>query len=506
LECIGDGVLVVEPDGRVAWMNPAAELLTGWSLAEGRTAALERVLGLQALAPGTGTHGTIFGLVQTWPTPPIRVRRRDGTERWVSGRAWPRSEPGVGGRGWVVVLRDVTVARRRESEARLTERLEAWGRLATGIAHDFNNALMVILGNISMAKLQSCGSVDLKERLEQAGQGCLRARDLMQRLQVLAPGAGLRKRTVPLEDVVRPALETALRGSGVRAEFALGPGLWPVEADVLQLIHAFQQLGANAAQAMTDGGVLRVRAENATAESWNDLPLEPGAYVRCVLADAGPGIEAETLPHVFDPFFTTKRGAHGLGLTAVLAIVKRHGGIVRVHSPAGSGTTVELFIPAAGPHPAGGHPAQRARGPLAGTRILVMDDQPLVGELARGLLRNLGCDVTVARDGQHALELYRRARGDGRPYSVAILDLMVPGGMGGEETVRRLIEIDPGVRAVVSSGYSTDPAMIEPARFGFRAAVAKPYAVEDLARVLEAVLEPQARGLAGGDGASGTPG
>ncbi|MGC8839485.1 MAG: CHASE4 domain-containing protein [Anaerolineae bacterium] len=385
-----------------------------------------------------------------------------------------------------VFIRDITERRRLEEEQQRVRQLESIGVLAGGIAHDFNNLLTGILGNVSLAKLYVAQQEEVREVLEKAERACFRARDLTQQLLTFARGGAPVRRLTSLVDLVRESAEFVLRGSSVRAEFAIPPDLWAVEADEGQLSQVVQNLVLNARQAMPQGGVVRVACANVVLDSPSPLPLPAGRYVRISVQDTGIGNPQEHLPRIFDPYFTTKQEGHGLGLATAFSIVRRHGGHITVESELGKGSRFDVYLPASE------KPAPRredTREPLRGQgRVLVMDDGEMVRGALRAMLESLGYEVALARDGAEALEQYRAARDAGRPFHAVVLDLTVPGGMGGKEAAQELLRLDPEARLIVSSGYSNDPVLSEHTRYGFRGVLPKPFRLDDLARVLREVL------------------
>jgi two-component system cell cycle sensor histidine kinase/response regulator CckA len=205
------------------------------------------------------------------------------------------------------------------------------------------------------------------------------------------------------------------------------------------------------------------------------------------LKDQGIGISPELLERIFDPYFTTKQKGSGLGLATTLSIVTQHGGYIMVDSQLGRGATFRLYLPA---QEEAGLPEKPVEAkPLEGHgRILVMDDDPLVREVMDKMLRKLGYEPVFAQEGREALELYARGQASGEPFAAVILDLTIPGGMGGTEAIQHLLAQDPQVKAVVSSGYADDTIMADFKAFGFQGVIAKPYRLADLARVLQEVL------------------
>ena len=240
--------------------------------------------------------------------------------------------------------------------------------------------------------------------------------------------------------------------------------------------------------------MLRVEARNVVVSAGRcpSTTLAPGAYVRLSLRDNGSGIAPEHLARIFDPYFTTKSSGTGLGLATTYSIIKKHDGVIQAESELGRGTTFVIYLPVGGSPGTGSKTVavEKLEEPAAvpGGRVLFMDDEEILQELVAAMLGYLGYEATCAAHGAQALERYEEARAAGRPFAAVIVDLTVPGGMGGHETVRRLRALDPKVKAIVSSGYSNDPIMAEYAQNGFDGVIAKPYQMLELGNVLEQVI------------------
>ncbi len=295
------------------------------------------------------------------------------------------------------------------------------------------------------------------------------------------------KKVFSLANNLETWVSFSLPGSTVRAEFTLEPDLPAVDADEGQIHQVVSNLVLNAQQAMPRGGVLQVRAESVLLGERSGLPLAPGPYVRVTVADQGVGIPPEHLVKIFDPYFTTKQTGSGLGLSTAYSIVRRHGGHIEVRSELGRGSTFAVYLPAS-PQAGASSPAAEAAEPKGSGRVLVMDDERMLRDLLAEMLPELGYEPSFAADGAEAVEAYRAALAAGRRFDCVLLDLTVPGGMGGREALERLRVLDPEIRAVASSGYAFEAAENDPTGIGFVASIPKPYRPGDLARVLRQAI------------------
>jgi PAS domain S-box-containing protein len=411
-----------------------------------------------------------------------------GQMMFVETKAYPILDAAGRVASVIETITNVTERKLLEEERLKTQKLESIGTLAGGIAHDFNNLLQGVFGYISMAKMP----LDRVDRsfamLEQAEKALHLSVNLTNQLLTFSKGGKPVKKRVALGPVIENAARFALSGSRSVCRLEIDPGLWETDADEGQIAQVIQNVVLNADQAMPLGGTVTVTARNlAAAEAVAHPGLGPRDHVEIAVRDEGVGIPAQYLDKIFDPYFTTKEKGSGLGLATSYSIVKNHDGKIEVESAPGSGTSFTIYLPgvaAAAPTAVGPEvPAGTRTG-----RILVMDDDELVRTIAGQLLAALGHEVVQAERGETALEEYQSAREAGRPFDIVILDLTIRGGMGGAETMRRLLEIDAGVKAVVSSGYSDDEVTSAFREHGFRAFLKKPYRLEELKATLTALL------------------
>ena len=273
----------------------------------------------------------------------------------------------------------------------------------------------------------------------------------------------------------------------MRGEFTLPDNLWAIEVDPGQINQVFQNLIINAIQAMPGGGTIKIQAENLVLAAESDLPLSPGRYVKISLQDQGSGMPAGYLAKIFDPYFTTKQKGSGLGLATSYFIIKNHHGHITAESKIGVGTTFTIYLPAVD-RKIISQPKVETKLFSGKGKILVMDDEDLVREVVGKMVAYLGYEANLARDGAEAINIFTEAQISGQPFDAVILDLTVPGGMGGKETMENLLKIDPQVKAIASSGYSDDPVMAEFHKYGFSAIIPKPYKVMEASKVLHDVI------------------
>ncbi|GAB4486120.1 MAG: hypothetical protein OHK006_13470 [Thermodesulfovibrionales bacterium] len=408
---------------------------------------------------------------------------------FVETKAYPITD----GSGSVVsvieTINNITERHLLEEERLKTQKLESIGTLAGGIAHDFNNLLQGIFGYISMAKMTITDRERASAMLEQAEEALHLAVNLTTQLLTFSKGGKPVKKLLRLRPVIENAVKFALSGSHTDYVLASPADLWTVEADGGQVAQVIQNIVLNANEAMAGRGTVEISLNNKEFAEGAYLGLPAGGrFVEIAIRDTGIGIPAQALGRIFDPYFTTKQRGSGLGLATSYSIVRNHGGVIEVKSEVNAGTVFTIYLPAA--DDAVDDPGRTA--PAASEtrkgRVLVMDDEEMVRNVAGEMIRALGHEAETAADGREALELFVQARDKGTPFDIVVLDLTVKGGMGGEETMRRLREIDPGVVAVVSSGYADSPVMANYRDYGFSAVLDKPYQVANLKKCLAELL------------------
>jgi PAS domain S-box-containing protein len=421
------------------------------------------------------------------------VRQTDYEERWVQGLGDLEFDEKGDVIRIVGTIQDITEKKKTETEILKAQKIESIGILAAGIAHDFNNLLQAIMGNISLAKMLTTPHSRIFPLLEESERASEQARELSYQLLTFSKGGGPVKGLVSIAILLKEAASLSLSGSNVACELNLPEGLDLIEVDEGQIKQVFHNLLINAKEAMPEGGKVRISAAKVRIGGSDKLPLKEGPHVRISVADHGVGIPDEIMPKIFDPYFSTKeRGSDkgmGLGLAICHSIISKHEGHITVESEVGVGTTFHIYLPSC-PQRIIEEITGKDEGLFAGRgRVLLMDDDEGVRRIAGAMLQQLGYDVDYARNGEEAIERYRRGKDSGKRIDAVILDLTVQGGMGGEKALGKLREIDPELKAVISSGYADNPVMKDFRAFGFLGAIAKPYTFEKLAELLGRIEE-----------------
>jgi len=485
-EASPDAIFIEDLEGNVLQVNPAACALHNMTR--------EELIGKNVLdLVPPDQREEVANSFQGWAD--RSLHRYEGFSYTKEGRAVPvevRATPFEYENAPAVLLhvRDISARIQLENDLTQAQKLESVGILAGGIAHDFNNILTGVIGNISVAKLEVSKDALAYEPLCEAEKSAFRAKLLTQQLLTFAKGGSPVRRTASVAQLLKEATTFVLSGSRSTCQFEIVDDLWPADIDVGQISQVVENLVINASQAMPQGGTIRLSGKNvvADAELQSQYPkLKDGRYIQVSIEDEGTGIPREDLSRVFDPYFTTKKGGSGLGLATSYSIVNKHEGLITVDSTPDQGTTFTLFIPASD-RPLPEEP-EIGDTPKAGSgRILVMDDEAVIRKILEAALAKLGYASVSVADGQAALDAYQEAMKEDDPFDAVILDITVPGGMGGEEAIELLKAIDPDVKGIVSSGYATGGAMSMPQLLGFRGVIAKPYSIQELSHVLHDVL------------------
>ncbi|MDA8430359.1 MAG: PAS domain S-box protein [Geobacteraceae bacterium] len=418
----------------------------------------------------------------------VRLRRKDGA--MILGQISARVIEIKGEQYILSITRDITEREQIQRELLKAQKLESISVLAGGIAHNFNNVLTGVIGYISYAKKHLNDTGKVLHILESAEKSSYRAAALARQLLTFSQGSIPVRKPVPVDALVQESVSLFLSGTNVRGVIDCSSHQ-TIHVDSQQINQAFNNIVLNALQAMPNGGILTVRADAVTLKTGNKYALQPATYVRIVFEDTGHGIRNEDLGKIFDPYFTTKEYGTGLGLSTTHSIVSKHDGSIDISSVADQGTAVTILLPSASAEP---HANDESSNRLVGNdraghvSVLVMDDEELIREFAAEILRDMGYEVTTCCNGEEAIALFKASMDAHRPYAIVIMDLIIPGGMGGIETARHILNLAPHVRLIASSGFPNDPAIAEYNTHGFCGAMTKPYNVAEMKRVLQSVL------------------
>ncbi|MFQ5329337.1 MAG: response regulator [Thermodesulfobacteriota bacterium] len=486
-------VVITDTNGTIEYVNPRFSQVAGYSR--------EEAIGQNPRILKSGEQPVEF-YREMWNTiksghvwrGEFHNKKKSGELYWEAVSISPIKHSNGTVTNFVAVKEEITARKRMEDELVKLDRLDSLGVLAGGLAHDFNNLLTAILGNISLAMSHLKGEDEVVKRLTEAEKASFRARDLTYQLLTFARGGTPVTKLASIGELIEESTGFALRGSNVRYDFAAYGELWPVNVDEGQIGQVIHNIVINANHAMPEGGVVSVRCENISMQGDEAIKLKEGEYVKISIEDHGIGISKKYLLKIFDPYFTTKQmdsnKGSGLGLATAYSIIKKHDGYITVNSTVGVGTTFTIYLPAY-PEELTEEREKEVAVPLQGGtgRILIMDDEEVVREVAGEILASLGYCVDFAGNGSEAIALYREAKDRGQPYELIIMDLTIPGGMGGEKAIEKLRAIDHDVKAIVSSGYSSDPIMANFTEYGFSGVLTKPYKISEMSKLVKEIIE-----------------
>ncbi len=489
LRSMYDAVITTDLNGNITLVNARAETLIGKTFTELIGAPFTSMFPLRYMTTKEKYHNPVGDIVQYGKLDtgaiPLTLQTQDkeaiielsGAPIFVEGKNI----------GTVIVLHDITDQYLLEKEIHKISKLESLSILAGGIAHDFNNLLTSIIGNLSILKVKLADSSVYQKYIERIENAAQRAADLTKQLLTFSKGGEPIKEVASLAQVIRDTAQFVLSGSSVKCNFEIQSDMWNCEVDVGQMSQVFQNLIINAAQSMPHGGVITIKTENVVYDGTQQKPLLPGNYVRITVKDEGIGIPKENLSRIFDPFFTTKERGSGLGLATSFSIIKRHGGHIEVHSEVDQGSEFIIYLHATDKS-IHGYQGQEAHIAYPGGRILLMDDDFTIYEVVSHMLDIYGFEVDWVENGEKAIAKYKVSIESGNPYDLIIMDLTVPGAMGGSQAVQEILAINPNAKVIVSSGYFNDPVMSHYKEYGFKGVVAKPYKIEEIVKVINEVL------------------
>jgi len=512
LRSIGDGVIVVDENLKIIMMNSIAEKITGHDISEAIKKPIDEIF--KAVEEKTGVNieniawaaiktGSIINLLDD-----TMVRSKTGVETIVSLTGSPIIDKDNMIIGAIIVFNDITERKKLNDELLKLSKVESLGMIAGGIAHDFNNLLAGIVASISLAKTMIAGNEKAIETLENAETVSLRAKHLTTQFITFSKGGKPIKKTADLGELVKATVVFTLTGSNAKCEFNISESIWPVEIDSEQISQVITNMTLNAVQAMPNGGRITISMSNAEITSADGLRLKDGKFVIISVADTGIGMSREQLARIFEPYFTTKSIGTGLGLTSAESIIRKHDGAVTVDSTPGAGTIFKIYLPASKRPAKKDEPEIKSHEPISSKedagrdkttkksrgRVLIMDDESIIRDNITQLLNNSGFEAHGAKDGAEAIEIYKRFHETGAGFDIVVMDLTIPGGLGGIETIAKLLEIEPTVRAIASSGYFDGPVAADYKKFGFIDFIAKPYKIKVLVKTLETLISERSGG------------
>jgi len=476
LNSINDGVITTDANGVIILINMVAQYITGWEIDRAAGQDVDRIFTVEEPAitytDDSPVRRALHLHAALESTENTCLVSRDGSRKLIEYSIAPIGEQ-MAITGMVIAFRDITEKELMEKEIIKARNIESLGLLAGGIAHDFNNILTAIIGNIELARLTIDQSSRAYTLLGDAEKAVLRAKDLTRQLLTFAKGGAPVKKTTTIGDLLEEIVHFTLSGSNVKPEINIHDTLPHVDIDEGQVSQVISNIIINAVDSMPNGGYIDVRADNVTMD--NDDPiLKGGEYARIAITDQGHGIQPDDLQKIFDPYFSTKDHGSGLGLTTSYSIIHKHGGHIVVDSTPGKGSTFYIYLPVSANSTSSKEESMEQPDNSIDGSVLVMDDEEAIRNILSQYLQQLGCTVTTASDGEEALGLFRENMNNEEGFDLVILDLTVPAGMGGIECLQHLKKIEPGVRAIVTSGYSDNPVMADFKRYGFSGALPKP--------------------------------
>lgn len=494
LRSIGDAVIATDTNSRITFMNPVAESLTGWNQKEATGKPLTEVFNII----NEQTRGSVESPVDTVIQKGVTVGlanhtiliSKDGKEILINDSAAPIIDEKGNIIGIVLIFRDVTEKNRMMAELQNMQKLKSIGVLAGGIAHDFNNILLGVFGNISLAKEKLSKNHPGFTFLEDAEKSINRATHLTTQLLTFAKGGEPVKENINIGSLIEEVVRFDLSGSNVMPVFDLAENLWNADVDKGQIQQVFSNLTINANQAMPDGGHLYITMENTVISKEMIPTLDPGKFIKITIQDEGIGIDPKYLERIFEPYFSTKHTGSGLGLSIIYSIINKHQGHISVESKPGNGTRFTIYLPASELRQLSEtKPAITEYSPQEKPlRVLVMDDEEINCQLLIRMLESYGNLTEATFDGNQAIEKYKQSIDAGKPFDVIIMDLIIPGGIGGKEAIKDILKINPEAVAIVTSGYSNDPILANHMEYGFKGFLSKPFTNDQLQKELNRVL------------------
>ena len=493
LRSIGDGVITTDTEGRIVLINKTAEQITGWVAEEALGRPASEIFNIVHERSGEPCKSPVAQILETGELLERAVQKllinKGGRRVSIADSGAPIFDKESKIIGVVLVFRDITNEKKTEQELLKIRKLESVGVLAGGIAHDFNNILSAILGNIELSSKIVGEDHEISSLLADAISATFRASKLTQQLLTFAKGGEPIKETTALPEIIKESAEFVLHGSNITCTYDCPDDLWFVNIDTGQMGQVIQNIIINARHAMPNGGRIEIKGTN--IQDADNVPLlngNTGKYIKIAIRDSGIGIQKDLIDKIFDPYFSTKQEGSGLGLAISYSIITKHNGYLTAESTPGKGSVFTIYLPATLDQPKKEADSGSVALPSRSATIMVMDDEEVVKNVTKSQLEFLGHKVILVSDGIEAMATYKKIQGSGEQVDIIIMDLTIPGGMGGQDAAKEILKVDPDARIIVSSGYSTDPVMANYWKYGFRAALAKPIVLDELKKVILSVL------------------
>ena len=496
-ENAAEGIFQAAPDGHYLSANPALARICGYDAPEElmqEVATISRQLNIDQTRLDEFMrileHRGAINNLET------QIYRKDGSTSWVSINAHAVRDEQGSLLCYEGTMMDITEKKVLEAQLLQSQKIEAVGCLAGGVAHDFNNILMAIIGYTEMALYKVPEETPLRHDLDQILKAGSRASDLVKQILAFSRQTEQERKPLQIISLIKEALKL-MRSSipstiEIRQELAITQGKDIILADPTQIHQVLMNLCTNAAHAMrTEGGILTVHLSDVEADSSFVLRypgLKPGSFLRLTVKDTGHGMDAAVMERIFDPYFTTKSPGEGtgLGLAVVHAIVKSHNGAIAVNSERGKGTTFQVFLPRIDEQIA--HPVEISEAlPTGNERILFIDDEKALANLAQEMIKSLGYSITTETDSLQALKTFR-SQPDA--FDLVITDMTMPG-MTGNVLAKEIMAIRPDIPIILCTGFSQLISEKQAKEIGVREFIMKPFTTTKLAQVLRKVLDEQ---------------
>jgi len=475
-------IAITDKEGFIKYVNPRFSEVTGFSIEESLGKDLNFLLSSQPSEFNIEEIWAHLSEKEFWHDE-IQNKKKNGTYYWESVSLSPIRDNRSNIINYVMVAEDITEKKKNELELQKSESLKGLGKLAGGIAHDFNNILSGIYGNVSLAMAKMDSNHPAIKYLIDTNKSMDRATKLTRQLLTFSKGGAPEFQTVDLARIIKETVLFDLSGSNIKPVFQFEKDLNDSEVDSGQIQQVFSNLTINAKQATPMGGCIYIEAENYVLNDDHEINLKPGNYIKIRFRDEGCGIPEQHIERIFDPYFTTKEHGTGLGLATTFSIIKQHKGAISIDSELGKGTTFTLYLPAARKKSVLKVQQEHIKEPFKThktARILIMDDEEMLRKMTAKMLQTMGYETDTSSDGNEAVHKYSRSVEEKKTFDLVLMDLTVPGGMGGKEAVAKILEIDKNAKVIVLSGYSSGSELSRYQEWGFSGKIDKPFTMNKL--------------------------